>query len=89
MRIDRLAGAISSPPCKDFDLVCLVEDVGSESLMERSRSDSDSDDIPDEDEDEECVFDGLVEALMPDALFPLFNPFNPPAPSSVDDIPRA
>ena len=69
--------------------MCLLDDVGSESLIERSRSDSDSDDIPDEEEDEECVLNGLVEVFMSDALFPLLSISNRPEPSSVEDIPRA
>ena len=51
MRIDRLAGAISSDGCNDFDRIWRLEAVGiSPSLIDLSRSDSESDESPDDEE---------------------------------------
>lgn len=51
MRIDRLAGAISSDGCNDFDLVWWLKVVGvSPSLIDLSRSESDSEESPEDEE---------------------------------------
>ena len=71
IRIDRLAGAISSGFCRDFDRVCRAEPdaARSVSLTVRSRSESESDDMPDEEEFEEVALDTLMEVSLPVALF--------------------
>jgi len=72
IRIDLLAGAISSEPCNDLDLVCRFELPRFSSLMERS--DSDPDDNPDEEELDWETLDALVEARRPPEGFPLLFP---------------
>lgn len=69
--IERLAGAISSEACSDFERVCRAEadnDDCSVSLMDRSRSDSDSEDRPDEEEFDEKPFLPLTDVRLPEVL---------------------
>jgi hypothetical protein len=90
MRIDRLAGAISSEPCNDLERVWrpeLPDAEWSSSLINRSKSDSDSEDIPDEDELEENL-DAFADPRRPEALFPLLCSSNG-FPTSMAEIPRA
>jgi hypothetical protein len=87
IRIDRLAGAISSEPCNDFERVWRLDDDESSfspSVIERSRSDSDSDDIPDEDEFDDSPLIDFDDPRLPNALLPLFGSPNKPALSALE-----
>ena len=90
MRMDRLAGAISSELCNDFEREWRVADDAPDSPVspiDRSRSDSDSEDMPDEVELDDNALVPFVEVRLLNVIFPLS--CSPPEfPSSVAAIPR-
>lgn len=89
--MDRLAGAISSELCKDFERLWRleVEEVCSASFLGLSRSDSDSEDTPDDEELDDNFLELLTVPRLP-VLLPL--PFSPdfrPSSSATEETPDA
>jgi hypothetical protein len=79
IRIERLAGAVSSESCCDFDRVWRVEPPSggcSASSTIPSGSDSDSDESPDDEEFEASILGDFADSRLPAALFPFLWPFN-------------
>lgn len=89
--MERLAGAISSEFCKDFERLWRLEleVVCSASSLGLSRSDSDPEDTPDDDEFDDIFLELLTDPRLPFVLLPL--PFSPDLlpPSSADEVPGA
>lgn len=91
IRIDRLAGVVSSESCCDFDRVWRVEPPSwcrSASSSIPSGSDSDSDESPDDEECEAKVLGNLAESRLPAAFFPFLWTLNE-LWSSADETPSA